>query len=324
MLTSLSALLLLSTVYASPIAILEERQTQQVDLNYEVSGSQFQSFQDANTLKQYLRSQGVTYNFDYNKLSAGVTAVDNYFATKAQQTTTSSNSNGFTNPNSGAVQTDSESTSLKGGPSYTNASLSAQSLLVQAITFSDGDAACAGGAIQRSKTTSSTSSSGASNSTASVTGNSQPVMIVTNATVSGAADSEDVVGGTQDALTAGSCAARATGASARSSILTTLTVPINTSGSTTFGSTAQSFCEAGVSAKQSGKSGDSGTSSSGTQAALTDGGVTAEVTCNGQRKTSSAAAVTFNLKLQGTYSSAAGFAGTFTGMRTASASISCT
>lgn len=149
-------------------------------------------------------------------------------------------------------------------------------------------------------------------------------MIDTNAIVSGASDSEDVVGGTQDALTAGSCAARATGASARLSILTTLNVPINTSGSTTFGSTAQSFCEAGVGARQSGQPGGSGTSSSGTQAALTDGGVTAEVVCNGQRRTSGSPAVTFNLKLQGTYSSTAGFSGNFIGTRTATASISCT
>ena len=141
MLASLSALLLLSTVHAKPIATLQERQSHQVNLNYDISGSQFQSFQDANTLTQFLQSKGVTYNLDYNKLSAGITAVNNYFVTKAQQTTTSSNNKGFTNPNSGTVQTNSESTSLKGGPSYTNASMSAQALLVQAITFSDGDAA---------------------------------------------------------------------------------------------------------------------------------------------------------------------------------------
>lgn len=141
MFASLPVLLLLRTVYANPIAILEERQSQQVNLNYDMTGSQFQSFQDANTLRQFLQSKGVTYNFDYSRLSQGVTAVNGYFAIKSQHTTTSSNNAGSTNPNSGTVQTDSQSTSLRGGPSYTNASLSAQNLLVQAITFSDGDAA---------------------------------------------------------------------------------------------------------------------------------------------------------------------------------------
>lgn len=144
MLSSLIPLFsLLSTALAGPLLAqrLETRQTTQtININVQVSDAQFASFEDANTLETYLQSQGYDYAFNYTQLAQGVTLIEQYFTTKAAQTTTSSSNDGFFAPDTTAVQTTTDSTSLKGGPSYTNNSLSAVEDLVSAISFSDGDA----------------------------------------------------------------------------------------------------------------------------------------------------------------------------------------
>lgn len=179
----------------------------------------------------------------------------------------------------------------------------------------------AGGAIQRAKSSSSTASSGSSNSTATVSGS--PASIDVTSTVTGATDQRYVAGNPQDALTAGNCAAAANGASAQSTLITSLTLPINVSSpGQSMSETASSFCEAGVSAKQAGTSGGSGTSVGSTQGTLTNGGVVAVVTCNGQ-VSRGVPNVVFQVSLQGTFSSSQGFRGTFVGTRTASVAVSC-
>ncbi|KAI5363743.1 hypothetical protein Slin14017_G057070 [Septoria linicola] len=312
--------LLLVTASATPVALLAERQSQQINMQFSIPEAQFRTFEDANTLRSYLQSRGYNYNLNYAQLSQGVASVDQYFARKAAQTTSSSDNNGF--PTSGeTVQTNTRSTTLRGGPSYTNNSMSATANLVQVISFSDGNAATAGGAIQRAKTSSSTSTSGASNSTATVTGS--PALIDVTSTVTGATDRRVVNGSPQDALTAGDCAAGATGASAQSSITTTLTIPVNvTSPAQSVANIASSFCEAGVSARRAGTPFGSGTSVGSTQAALTNGGVAAVVSCNGRQVRGTPNTV-FDVTIQGSYSASAGFRGTFVGRRTASVSVNC-
>lgn len=134
---------LLVTALASPLSpklLAVRQQTQQININVQVSDSQFKSFENANTLKQFIQSRGYNNAWNYNQFSQGVTAIDQYFAKLAAQTTTSNSNNGFFAADTTAVQTDSDSTTLSGGPSYTNITLSATNNLVQAISFSDGDA----------------------------------------------------------------------------------------------------------------------------------------------------------------------------------------
>lgn len=134
---------LLAAALAGPASarVLEARQqTQQININVQVSDAQFKSFENANTLRQYLQSRGYNYNFNYNQLSQGVATIDQYFASKAAQTTTTNSNDGFFADDTTAVQTDTDSTTLKNGPSYTNNSLSAVETLVQAISFSNGNA----------------------------------------------------------------------------------------------------------------------------------------------------------------------------------------
>lgn len=134
---------LLATALANPLStsyLAARQQTQQININVQISDSQFKSFENANTLRQYIRSQGYSYAFNYQQLSQGVASIDRYFATKAAQTTTTNSNNGFFAEDNTAVQTDTDSTTLEGGPSYTNISLSATENLVQALSFSDGDA----------------------------------------------------------------------------------------------------------------------------------------------------------------------------------------
>ncbi|CAK1367038.1 unnamed protein product [Cercospora beticola] len=314
------AQVLLTIASATPLALLAERQSQQVNIQFSVSEAQFRSFENANTLRSYVRSRGFNYDLNYGQLSQGVASVDRYFSQRAAQTTSGTDDNGF--PTSGGEpQTNTDSTTLQGGPSYTNNTMSAAANLVEVISFSDGNAATAGGAIQRRKTSSSTASSGRSNSTATVS--DSPVSIDVSSTVAGASDQRSVRGNPQDALTAGKCAAGATGASATSSITTTLTIPVNvTTPAQSVNNVARSFCEAGVSARRAGTPFGSGTSIGSTQAALTNGGVAAVVSCNG-RQSRGTPNVVFNVQVQGSYTSAQGFRGTFVGSRTASVSASC-
>lgn len=134
------AQLLLAIASATPLALLTERQSQQVNIQFSVSEAQFRSFENANTLRSYIRSRGFNYDLNYGQLSQGVASVDRYFAQRAAQTTSGTDDNGF--PTSGGEpQTNTDSTTLQGGPSYTNNTMSATANLVEVISFSDGNAA---------------------------------------------------------------------------------------------------------------------------------------------------------------------------------------
>lgn len=134
---------LFGAALSTPVSLnrLEGRQqSQQINIALQISDAQFKSFENANTLRQYLRSRGYNYAFNYDQLSQGVASIDRYFATKATQTTTSGSNEGFFAADNTPVQTDDDSTTLEGGPSYTNISISAAANLVQAFSFSDGNA----------------------------------------------------------------------------------------------------------------------------------------------------------------------------------------
>ena len=132
--------LLIVTASAGPVLLAERQATQQVNLQFSVPEAQFRTFENSNTLKSYFQSKGYNYNLNYAQLSQGVATIDQYFTQRAAQTAPSSSNNGF--PTSGGTpQTFTDSTSLKGGPSYTNNSMSAQANLVSVISFSDGNAA---------------------------------------------------------------------------------------------------------------------------------------------------------------------------------------
>lgn len=132
---------LLAAVSASPVALLEERQSQPVNIQVSITGSQFQSLENPNTLKAYLQSAGYNYNINYAQLSQAVVAVDQYFAQKASQTTSTSSNYGWP-LNAPAPQTTTRSsTPMQGGPSFTNNSASAGENLVSVFSFSDGNAA---------------------------------------------------------------------------------------------------------------------------------------------------------------------------------------
>lgn len=134
------AQLLLAIASATPLALLVERQSQQVNIQFSVSEAQFQSFENANTLRSYVRSRGFNYDLNYSQLSQGVASVDRYFAQRAAQSSSGSSDNGFP-ASGGEPQTNTDSTTLQGGPSYTNNTMSATANLVEVISFSDGNAA---------------------------------------------------------------------------------------------------------------------------------------------------------------------------------------
>ncbi|SMR53029.1 unnamed protein product [Zymoseptoria tritici ST99CH_1E4] len=316
----LTALLCFANANPLPGSRLQARQSQQVSITLAVSDSQFRSFENSATLKSYLQSQGYNYNLNYNQLSQTIVSTENYFASKAASTTST---NSLAPPNNDAIQTDSDSTTLDGGASYTNISATADTNLVSAFSFSDGDAASSGGAIQRRKTISSTSSSGTADSTATVTGSTNPVSIFSSADVPSASTSTTLQGSPQDALAAGTCAAAANGASASAQVVTTVTYPIGSGGrSATSGSVSSIFCESGVSARSSGAASGSGTSTGLARAALTDGGVSAQVSCNGKTTSSSAPTVGWTVNVQGTMSGSS-FNGNVIAVRTARAEVRC-
>lgn len=77
-----------------------------------------------------------------------------------------------------------------------------------------------------------------------------------------------------------------------------------------------------MSARSSGAASGSGTSTGLARAALTDGGVSAQVSCNGKTMSSSAPTVGWTVNVQGTMSGSS-FNGNVIAVRTARAEVRC-